>query len=56
MQMSLESFNAEEGEIKLLDPIKCPKVLRFLAAKLPKHRFEEEKRVTFNRTAKKEGD
>jgi NIMA (never in mitosis gene a)-related kinase 1/4/5 len=40
MEMSLSSFNAEEGEIKLLDPIKCPKVLRFLAVKLPKPRFD----------------
>ena len=38
MEASLSSFNAEEGEVKLLDPIKCPKVLRFLAVKLPKPR------------------
>ena len=38
--MSLEIFNAEEGQIKLLDPIKCPKVLKFLAGKLPKSRLE----------------
>lgn len=39
MELSLSSFNAEEGEVKLIDPIKCPKVLRFLAVKLPKSRF-----------------
>lgn len=54
--MSLSSFNAEEGEVKLIDPIKCPRVLRFLAVKLPKPRFEEERKVTFNKTGKKEGE
>ena len=38
--------------MKLLDPIKCPKVLRFLAVKLPKPRSEERK-VTFTKTPKK---
>jgi hypothetical protein len=41
MEMSLSAFHAEEGEIRLIDPIKCPKVLRFLAVKLPKPRVEE---------------
>lgn len=41
MEASLNSFNLEEGQIKLIDPIKCPKVLRFLAVKLPKPRGEE---------------
>lgn len=54
MEMSLSSFNSEEGEIKLIDPIKCPKVLRFLAVKLPKPRLEEERKVTFTKTAKKD--
>ena len=52
--MSLTSFNSEEGEIKLIDPIKCPKVLRFLAVKLPKPRQDEERKVTFTKTCKKE--
>lgn len=52
--MSLTSFNSEEGEIKLIDPIKCPKVLRFLAVKLPKPRQDEERKVTFTKTSKKE--
>lgn len=56
MEMSLTAFNAEEGEVKLIDPIKCPRVLRFLAVKLPKPRFEEERKVTFDRTNKKEGE
>lgn len=54
MEMSLTSFNSEEGEIKLIDPIKCPKVLRFLAVKLPKPRQDEERKVTFTKTSKKE--
>jgi hypothetical protein len=54
MEMSLSSFNSEEGEIKLIDPIKCPKVLRFLAVKLPKPRQDEERKVTFTKTSKKE--
>ena len=43
MEMSLASFHAEEGEIKLIDPIQCPKVLKFLGEKLPKPRLEEKK-------------
>jgi hypothetical protein len=58
MELSLSSFNAEEGEVRLIDPIKCPRVLRFLAVKLPKPREEgrrdEEKKVTFNKSNKKE--
>ena len=44
--MSLTSFQAQEGQVNLIDPIQCPKVLKFLASKLPKPRFEH-KRVGF---------
>jgi hypothetical protein len=27
---------SNDGEVKLIDPIKCPRVLRFLNTKLPK--------------------
>lgn len=37
-----------------MDPIKCPKVLRFLAVKLPKSRFDEDRKVTFIKHPAKE--
>lgn len=40
MELSLEKFRSEEESIVLIDPIKCPRVLRFLNTKLPKATFE----------------
>jgi hypothetical protein len=32
--------------VKLIEPIECPKVLRFLNEKLPKSKFEENSKKT----------
>ena len=41
MELSLETFRYEgEDEIELIDPIKCPRVLKFLNSRLPKTQFE----------------
>lgn len=34
MEENMEKFDCN-GEINLIDPIKCPRVLRFLNSKLP---------------------
>lgn len=39
----------DNGEVNLIDAIKCPRVLRFLNTKLPK-RIEREKKKTVNFT------
>ena len=37
MELSLESFRYQgDDEIELIDPIKCPRVLKFLNSRLPK--------------------
>lgn len=35
----------EDGDVELLDTIKCPKVLRFINDKLPEDQFEAPKKV-----------
>ena len=39
MELSLEKFRHEEGSISLINPIKCPRVLKFLNNKLPHSKF-----------------
>jgi hypothetical protein len=46
MSLCLETFdNGEVGSIELIDPIKCPKVLRFLNSKLPQREGKVKKTV-----------
>jgi len=51
MELCLENFDKSEGQINLIDPIQCPKVLRFLNAKLPQpqkpQRADKKKTVNF---------
>jgi hypothetical protein len=35
MESNMDKFGSD-GEVSLIDPIKCPRVLRFLNSKLPK--------------------
>ena len=54
MELSLETFRDEEGEVRLIDPIKCPRVLRFLNNKLPNSKFVERGKKTVGFATKKE--
>lgn len=54
MELSLEKFRNEEQTIKLIDPIKCPRVLRFLNNKLPQAKFAERAKKTVGFATKKE--
>ena len=54
MELSLEKFRQEEGNISLIDPIKCPRVLRFLNNKLPQAKFESKAKKTVGFVTKKE--
>jgi hypothetical protein len=55
MELSLEQFRyQDEDEIELIDPIKCPRVLKFLNSRLPKSGLGKKKAVGF--VTKKEID
>jgi hypothetical protein len=50
MESCLENFDNSEGQIKLIDPIQCPKILRFLNSKLPQPQktiLNEKKKTVF---------
>jgi hypothetical protein len=44
MEANMDKFDSK-GEIRLIDAIKCPRVLKFLNTKLPKPMSKEEKKV-----------
>lgn len=44
MEANMDKFD-NKGEIRLIDAIKCPRVLRFLNTKLPKPLSKEEKKT-----------
>ena len=49
MELSLEQFRYQgEDEIDLIDPIKCPRVLKFLNSRLPKTALGKKKTVGFS--------
>ena len=55
MELSLETFRYEgEDEIELIDPIKCPRVLKFLNSRLPKTQFEASSKKNVGFVTKKE--
>ena len=55
MELSLETFRYEgDDEIELIDPIKCPRVLKFLNNRLPKTQFESSSKKNVGFATKKE--
>lgn len=44
MEANIDKFDSK-GEIRLIDAIKCPRVLKFLNTKLPKPLAKDEKKV-----------
>lgn len=54
MELSLQKFRIEESSITLIDPIKCPRVLRFLNNKLPQAKFGERAKKTVGFATKKQ--
>lgn len=56
MDANMEKFD-NKGEVNLIDPIKCPRVLKFLNTKLPKPvRIGDTNKKTVNFSIKKENE